>query len=108
MCQYRELLDPIAKTLTATKIAAPEIGYTFGFDKGGAGKAELLHAILHTGNEGNKRKLLLGRGWASLNAIPAATGAATAWKARPWSAPSARASSCLPISKRAMPRRRSR
>lgn len=65
--QYRELLDPIAKTLTATKIAAPEIGYTFGFDKGGAGKAELLHAILHTGNESNMKKLLLGRNWASLN-----------------------------------------
>lgn len=65
--QYRELLDPIAKTLTATKIAAPEIGYTFGFDKGGAGKAELLHAILHTGNESNMKKMLLGRNWASLN-----------------------------------------
>lgn len=64
--QYRELLDPIAKTLTATKIAAPEIGYTFGFDKGGAGKAELLHAILHTGNESNMKKMLLGRNWASL------------------------------------------
>ncbi len=30
------------------------------------GKVELLHAILHTGNESNKRKLLLGRpGWGS-------------------------------------------
>jgi hypothetical protein len=27
------------------------------------GQVELLHAILHTGNAGNKKKLLLGRGW---------------------------------------------
>lgn len=63
--RYRALLDGIAPTLKAQKIAAPEIGYTFGYSKGGMGKAELLHAILHTGNESNKRKLLLGRGWAT-------------------------------------------
>lgn len=66
--KYRELLDPIAATLKPVKIAAPELGYTFGFDKGGAGKVELLHAILHTGNDGNKKKLLLGRKWATENA----------------------------------------
>lgn len=36
------------------EIEAPEIGYTF------ATKAELIGAMLHTGNESNKAKLLLG------------------------------------------------
>ena len=62
--QYRDLLKNIEPTLTRGRIAAPELGYTFGHSQGDAGKAELLHAILHTGNESNKRKLLLGRGWA--------------------------------------------
>lgn len=65
--QYRVLLDAVAPTLRPMKIDAPELGYTFGFDKGGMGKVELLHAILHTGNESNKKKLLLGRGWAKEN-----------------------------------------
>ena len=51
--------------LGVSRISAPELGYEFGHSKGGSGKAELLHAILHTGNESNKRKLLLGRGWAA-------------------------------------------
>ena len=63
--RYRDLLNAIEPTLRPGRIAAPELGYTFGFSKGDAGKAELLHAILHTGNESNKRKLLLGRGWAT-------------------------------------------
>lgn len=63
--QYRDLVKAIEPTLKPGRIAAPELGYTFGYSKGDAGKAELLHAILHTGNESNMRKLLLGRGWAS-------------------------------------------
>ena len=62
--KYRDLLKAIEPTLTAGRIDAPELGYTFGHSHGDAGKAELLHAILHTGNESNMRKLLLGRGWA--------------------------------------------
>lgn len=62
--RYRDLLKAIEPTLTRGRIEAPEIGYTFGHTKGDAGKAELLHAILHTGNESNQRKLLLGRKWA--------------------------------------------
>jgi hypothetical protein len=65
--RYRDLLDTVAPTLKQVKIAAPELGYTFGYDKGGMGKVELLHAILHTGNAGNKKKLLLGRRWAQQN-----------------------------------------
>lgn len=64
LAQYRDLLKSIEPTLKAGKIAAPELGYTFGYSKGDAGMAEVLHALLHTGNESNKRKLLLGRGWA--------------------------------------------
>ncbi|WP_286744588.1 GNAT family N-acetyltransferase, partial [Aquabacterium sp. UBA2148] len=65
--RYRDLLQAIERTLAPGRIHAPELGngYTFGASKGDAGMAELLHAILHTGNESNKRKLLLGRGWAS-------------------------------------------
>lgn len=61
--QYRELLKGV--DLGKSRISAPELDYEFGYSKGGSGKAELLHAILHTGNESNKRKLLLGRGWAT-------------------------------------------
>ncbi len=49
------------------KIVSGEFGYTFGNANGDFGKAELLGAMLHTGNTSNLRKLLLGRGWATLN-----------------------------------------
>jgi hypothetical protein len=54
--------------LPVGKIAAPELNYTFGNGNGGIGKAELLGALMHTGNESNYRKLLLGRGWGELDA----------------------------------------
>ena len=41
--------------------------YTFGSESNGRGKVELLGAMLHTGNESNLKKLLLGRGWGKLN-----------------------------------------
>jgi hypothetical protein len=59
--KYLDIVKSVEKGLSAGSIAAGEIGYTF------KNKAELLHAILHTGNESNKRKLLLGRGWAEEN-----------------------------------------
>jgi hypothetical protein len=64
--RYRDLLKSIESTLVPGRIDAPELGrgYTFGASRGDAGMAELLHALLHTGNESNKRKLLLGRFWA--------------------------------------------
>lgn len=65
---YIELLKNIAPALKPGKITAPELG-GFVFGNGpNTGHSELLHAILHTGNESNKRKLLLGRGWATENA----------------------------------------
>lgn len=61
----KRYVESIAKLdLPVAKIEAPELGYTFGNGNGGIGKAELLGALLHTGNESNYRKLLLGRGWA--------------------------------------------
>jgi len=60
--RYKELLSTL--DVGRSQIEAPELGYVFGKSRGGSGKAEILHAILHTGNESNKRKLLLGRGWA--------------------------------------------
>jgi len=65
---YQALIDTVAPFLKKGLIEAPEIGYTFGKGHNGIGHAELLHAILHTGNESNKGKLLLGRGWATENA----------------------------------------
>lgn len=64
--RYRDLLDKIE--FKRGTIVAPELGYVFGRDTGGIAMSELLHAILHTGNASNKRKLLLGRGWATENA----------------------------------------
>lgn len=65
--RYRDLLEAIAPTMKRGLVHAPELGgYTFGKDSGGSAVNEILHAILHTGNESNKRKLLLGRGWANL------------------------------------------
>jgi GNAT superfamily N-acetyltransferase len=65
--RYAALVDNVAPALSKGLIAAPELGYTFGKGHNGIGHAELLHAILHTGNESNKRKLLLGRKWATEN-----------------------------------------
>lgn len=63
--QFRESLTSVAPVMKREVIAAPELGYTFGKDSGGVAMNEVMHAILHTGNESNKRKLLLGRGWAT-------------------------------------------
>lgn len=61
---YLDLVKGIAPSMKGGLIEAPELGYTFGKGHNGVAMAELLHAILHTGNESNRRKLLLGRGWA--------------------------------------------
>ena len=62
--QYLALLKGIEANLSFHKITARELG---GFTFNG-GKSEILHAILHTGNDSNKRKLMLGRGWATEDA----------------------------------------
>jgi hypothetical protein len=65
--RFTALVENVAPALTTGTIDAPELGYKFGNGKD-SGSAELLHAILHTGNDSNKRKLLLGRQWATENA----------------------------------------
>lgn len=60
MANFRELFRPIENTLTYDPINAKEINYEF------KDKAELLGAMLHTGNDSNKQKLLRGREWATL------------------------------------------
>lgn len=67
MQRYLDLsAEYLTDRITADKIDASEIGYTF------SGRAELLGALLHTGNESNLAKLLVGgRGkdapWGSIN-----------------------------------------
>jgi hypothetical protein len=63
--RYSELVSAV--DMGKQKIVGTEIGYTFGSENGGLGKAELLGAMLHMGNESNLTKLLLGRGWGSRN-----------------------------------------
>ena len=63
--KYSEMIGKL--NIPQTKIMSGEFDYTFGSANGGYGKAELLGAMLHTGNTSNLRKLLLGRGWADIN-----------------------------------------
>ena len=61
MKRFRDLV--VNLQMPEGTISAPELDYTFGAGNAGIGKAELLGALLHTGNASNYRKLLLGRGW---------------------------------------------
>ena len=63
--KYSQMISRL--DLPKGKIISGEFEYTFGNANGDFGKAELLGAMLHTGNTSNLRKLLLGRGWASIN-----------------------------------------
>jgi len=67
--KYQALVENLAPALKQGEIVAPELGYTFGHresaDHPNLGAAELTAALLHLGNDSNKRKLLLGRGWAT-------------------------------------------
>ena len=63
--RYSQMISKL--DLPKGKIVSGEFNYTFGNANGDFGKAELLGAMLHTGNTSNLRKLLLGRGWAALN-----------------------------------------
>ena len=64
----KEYVDMIGKLdLPVQKINAPELNYTFGNENGGIGKAEILGALMHIGNDSNMKKLLAGRGWGQIN-----------------------------------------
>lgn len=51
------IIEPRRAELLGPAIGALELGYTF------ESKGQLFHALLHTGNDSNKRKLLAARGW---------------------------------------------
>ncbi len=66
--QIKKMYELVAKLeMPEGKIAAEEINYTFGAGNAGIGKAELLGAMLHIGNQSNYRKLLVGRGWGQID-----------------------------------------
>jgi Large polyvalent protein associated domain 22 len=67
--KLQALVDNLAPIVGDQVIKAPDLGYEFGTPGSVKGTAmnEVLHAIAHTGNESNKRKLLLGRNWATEN-----------------------------------------
>ena len=67
--KYRDALKAVEPHLTFDPIQSDELGFTFN-----GGMLEVIHVLLHTGNESNKRKLLMGRtdpdtlqGWAVVN-----------------------------------------
>jgi hypothetical protein len=59
---YLEKVKAVEKSLTQQEIKASELNYRF------KDKAELLGALLHTGNESNFSKLLRGREWGTVRA----------------------------------------
>lgn len=60
--KYRDLLEGYRSNLTNDKIVADDLKFIF------KDKAELMMAVLHSGNESNLKKLLLGRKWGDQNA----------------------------------------
>jgi hypothetical protein len=73
MKKYEALLRGYEKNLTREKIKSNELKFQF------QNKTELIMALLHTGNESNYKKLLVGRGWGFENSD--GTVDDTAWKA---------------------------
>jgi len=61
MLKFKKLTESVSKRMGPEEINSPEVNYKFK-DRG-----ELLGALLHVGNPSNKRKLLLGRNWATDN-----------------------------------------
>ncbi len=59
--KFLDLIKPFSAQLKKRAIVAENLGYTF------ESKNELLGALLHTGNESNLQKLLVGRKWGSVD-----------------------------------------
>lgn len=55
--RLKDMLEKIQPTLTPEPIESDELQFKF------RDKAQLLGALMHIGNESNKRKMLLGRAW---------------------------------------------
>lgn len=60
MKDLRKIFEGLKGKLTNQQFHSPELNYTFT-------KGEILGAILHSGNDSNFRKLLVGRGWGEAN-----------------------------------------
>lgn len=60
--QYHDMLESYRANLKPQVIESKELGFKF------KGKSELMMAILHTGNESNLQKLLIGRNWGEFKA----------------------------------------
>lgn len=60
LLKYIEKLSSITDFVKGPNVISKELGYEFT-------RAEILGAMLHTGNESNMSKLLRGRGWGSMN-----------------------------------------
>jgi len=58
-------IEPRKKEMAGKKIMADELSTGFSF----ANKGEFIHAVLHSGNESNLEKLLIGRGWAPVELV---------------------------------------
>jgi len=71
--EYSDLVNSVdfgKETIVANEFAMvseDSKAYKFGSQSSGRGKIELLGAMLHTGNDSNLTKLLLGRKWGKLN-----------------------------------------
>lgn len=65
--QYRAILKAHEKNMSRDPIMADELVNRVGKPHRFRTKSELLMALLHTGNESNKRKLLVGWGWGSVD-----------------------------------------
>jgi predicted GNAT family acetyltransferase len=61
LTEYLGYVKAIEHTFTRGPVAAPELGFTF------PSRAALVHAVLHTGNESNLRKLLVGYNWGTID-----------------------------------------
>lgn len=61
MKRYMDLVKGYEKNITFDAIKSDELKFIF------KDKSELMMTVLHSGNESNQRKLLLGRGWATVN-----------------------------------------
>lgn len=59
--KYEQLLRGYEKNLTKEIIRSDELKFIF------ANKTQLMMAVLHSGNDSNLHKLLVGRGWGSIN-----------------------------------------
>lgn len=65
--EYVDLIGEYKHLFNQKPIASDADGINYTFNTDPKNGSELIHALLHTGNDSNKRKLLVGRGWATID-----------------------------------------